>query len=313
MNIYSIFDDFDKNAITTIESAGGSITIHPFGIARPNHQQLKNILECYDCIIIGTGQKITKDMFKNISSPRIIATASVGIDHIQIPNEKKDLVTIINTPTANAQSVAEFTFGCALMAAKRLYEGNSLYHQGKDNKSLCKKPEDLKGKVFGVVGAGNVSLKIIEFAHFFGLKVICWTRNPSRHKDLEAKDVKFVSLSELCELSDIISVNLPNNKQTENIISENLVSKMKDSAVFISVSRLQTVNYKALLKKASLCPCFYVCLDVDLDSSLQTILPNQANILITPHIAGGTIETRKRMFLELAQELSEIISQQENK
>ena len=136
MRIYSIFDDFDLQALELIKEAGGFITIHPVGVPRPDHNQMKKILEEYDCIIIGTSQRITEDMFDNINSPRIIATASVGVDHISIPRDKCKLVTIINTPKANAQSVAEFTIGSALLCAKRFIEGYDIYKDGKDNKSL---------------------------------------------------------------------------------------------------------------------------------------------------------------------------------
>ena len=307
MKIYTIFDDFSKEAISLIENAGGELTVHPLGVPRPDAAQMKAILEEYDCVIIGTSAKITEDMFENISSPRIIATASVGTDHIKIPDDKKGLVKIINTPKANAQSVAEYTIATALSAVKRLNEGVALYRAGKNNKSLRQKPEDLAGKTLGVVGAGNISAKIMEYARFFGMEVLCFTRSPEKHKDLEESGIKFVSLKEICKSADVISVNLPNNSQTQGIINAELVDIMKDTAVFISVSRLQSVDANALLKKAQECPNFYLYLDIDLDNELISKLPEKDNITITPHIAGGTVETRKRMFFELAQTLCSLI------
>ena len=301
MKFYSIFDDFDEQAIATVRDAGGELTVHPLGVPRPDSVRMKSILEEYDGVFIGTSQKISEDMFESISSPRIIATASVGTDHINIPKDKQSLVSIINTPKANAQSVAEYTFACALSAVKRLGEGAALYRAGKNNKSLRRKPEDLSGKVIGVVGAGNISVKIMEYARFFGMDILCFTRNPEKHKELEKSGVEFVSLSKLCSSADIISVNLPNNPGTQGIISKKLVSEMKQTAVFISVSRLQSVDTDALLKKAADCPDFYLYLDIDLEEELIARLPEKDNIVITPHIAGGTVETRKRMFRELAQ------------
>lgn len=308
MRIYSIFDDFDEHSAHIMEAAGGNVDIHPLGTPRPNHDQMKRILEEYDCVIIGTSQKITEDMFENVHSSRIIATASVGLDHICIPKEKRNLVTIINTPKANAQSVAEYTIGCALSCEKRLAEGDKLYKSGKDNKSLYNKPEDLSGKVMGVVGAGNISQRVIDYAQFFGMKVICWTRNPNKHVGLESAGVQFVSLKSLAETSDIISVNLPNSAETKGIISSDLVKLMKVSAVFISVSRIDVVDFKALFEKAKNNPSFYVCLDIDLNDEVLSILPSCLNVMVSPHIAGGTIETRKRMFAELSEQLRIIIA-----
>lgn len=303
MKAYSIFDDFDSDAVSLVKEAGIELTVHPLGVPRPTPEEMKKILEKYECVFIGTSQKISEDMFENINEPRIIATASVGMDHIKIPKEKRELVTVYNTPTANAQSVAEYTIGCALACCKRLYEGKRLYLEGKDNKSLSHKPEDLNGKIIGVVGAGNISQKIIEFASFLQMKVICWTSHPTRHEKMLEKGVSFVSLEKLAEQADVISVNLPNVSGTKKIISEKLVKRMKDNAIFISVSRLDTIEIDALIAKARDYKDFYVCVDIDIDSDVVSQIQDLQNVQITPHIAGGTIETRKRMFLEAARQV----------
>ncbi len=307
MKAYSIFDDFSEEATRLLSRAGVDLTIHPLGVPRPDHDRMKRILETYDCVIIGTTQKITEDMFERIDAPRIIATASVGLDHISVPEEKKHLVTVFNTPTANAQSVAEYTFGCALSCLKRLAEGSRLYAEGKDNKKLNRKPEDLAGKTLGVVGAGNISRRIMEFGAFFGMKLLCWTNHPDKHADLAGKGVRFCTLEELAKTADVVSVNLPNTSGTRGIVSAGFADAMKTEAVFISVSRLPTVDYRALIEKSRKHPNFYTVLDIDLDEDVIRQTAGLENVLITPHIAGGTVETRKRMFKELAQQIARTV------
>lgn len=310
MIAYSIFDDFSKEAINILSEAGIEVTVHPKGIARPVHDEMKAILENYDCVIIGTSQKISSDQFQNINSPKIIGTASVGIDHIQIPADKKDFIKIVNAPTANAQSVAEYTIGCALLCCKRILEGCGLYKRGLNNKKLYQKPEDLIGKTMGVIGAGNISEKIMDYAIIMGMKVFCWTRHPENHANLKEKGVTFCkNPEEIAECSDYISVNLPNVPETVNLISAGFVGKMKSSAVFISVSRLETVDFKALFEKASMFPSFYVCLDLDQSENVRNKIPELPNVIVTPHIAGGTVETRKRLFAECAQNIVRIVAE----
>lgn len=299
MKAYSIFDDFSDDAVDILRNAGVELDVHPFGVARPSSEQMKCILEDYDCIILGTSQKISEDMFKNINTSKVIATASVGVDHIRIPLDKKSLITIINTPKANAQSVAEYTIGCALNCCKRLAEGRSAYWEGKNNKVL-KKPEDLFGKTIGVIGAGNISKMIMEYARFFGMKIICWTRHPEAHKELFNNNIVYKDLAELMSMSDIISVNLPNNVETKKIISRDLIDLVKEDAIFISVSRSEVIDMEAIFEKAKACKCFYACFDIDVDEFIVERIKNLNNIYVTPHIAGGTVETRKRMFKELA-------------
>lgn len=303
MKAYSIFDDFGTEPATILMNAGVDLTIHPLGKPRPNQDEMKTILENYDCVIIGTSQRITEEMFLNISSPKIIATASVGLDHIGIPCEKRGLITIINTPKANAQSVTEYTIGCVLLCFKRLAEGNALYLNGKNNKFLTRKPEELFGKTIGVIGAGNISERIMQYATFLGMKIWCWTPHPENHRNIGEIGVEFKELEELARGADVISVNLPNTIGTKNLISSEIVCLMKKNAVFISVSRRDTIDIDALISKALENENFYVCLDLDVADDIVSSLLIRNNILVTPHIAGGTIETRKRMFLEVAEQI----------
>lgn len=83
---------------------------------------------------------------------------------------------------------------------------------------------------------------------------------------------------------------------------------MNDDAVFVSVSRADTVDYRALFEKAKDNPGFYVCLDLDLNDDIIRQIPNIPNVMVTPHIAGGTVESRKRMFLETAKRIVKLIT-----
>ncbi|MBR6155335.1 MAG: hypothetical protein IKQ27_00120 [Lachnospiraceae bacterium] len=304
MRIYSIFDDFTEEAATILKNEGVYLTVHPYGKPRPNDEEMTHILEEYDGVIIGTSQKIHENMFDRITDSKIIATASVGVDHIQIPFEKKSLIQILNTPKANARSVAEYTIGCALNCCKRFTEGRNLYKHNKNNKALYQKPTDLMGKTMGVIGAGNISLEIMNYAQVLGMKVICWTKHPESHQDLTNKNIVLCNtIADLVEAANYISVNLPNLPDTKGIISEFIISKMKNDAVYISVSRKETQDIAALFERASTNPGFYVCLDLDTDSFVSELIPDIPNVMVTPHIAGGTVETRKRMFLECAQNI----------
>lgn len=305
MRAYSIFDDFTNEAIKTLEDVGIELTVHPFGVPRPNHDQMKTILEQYDTVIIGTSQKITEDMFENITTSRIIGTASVGLDHIIVPESKKKLCTIINTPDANTQSVAEYNVGAMLMTRKRLMEGNYLYSQGLDNKKLVRKPEDIHGATIGFIGAGRISAETMKLLTVFGTKFLCYTLHPAKHTTLTEKyNLKFVTLNELVQQSDFISINVPLNETTHNLINSDIISEMKEDCIVVSVARDKVIDLHALIEKAKMNPNFYAILDLD-------VIPdyigknNHRNIVITPHIAGGTIETRKRMFLEIARSISQ--------
>lgn len=303
MKAFCIFDDFPSSCVEQLENVGISMTVLKRGHSRPSDEEMRHIFEMYNIVIIGTSQRIYSWMWQNVTEPRIVATASVGIDHIHVPEDKSKLLTILNTPKANAQSVAEYTIGAMLMSRKRFVEGNVLYQKAQDNKSLSKKPEDVHGSVVGLVGAGKISTKIMELLSPFGVELLCFTKNPGRHTDLSQRfGTEFVDLETLTRKSDIISVNVPSDPSTRNLISAKLVAGMKDDGIFISVSRASVVDIPALIAKSEANFNFYTILDMDVDSAFVG-KNNGRNIIITPHIAGGTIATRQRMFVELTERL----------
>lgn len=303
MRAYSIFDDYPKKAIEILNSSGISVNVHPTGCPRPNANQMQNILKEYDCVIVGTTQKMGESMFDTIQSPKIIATASVGTDHIKIPPSKKSLITVLNTPSANTTSAAEYIVGMMLMTRHRLLEGSELYAQAKDNKQLSRKPEELFGKTIGFVGAGRISTKVMSLLQPFGVKCICNTDDEEQRKYLvDDYGVKFVTLDTLAMEADIISVNVPNIETTKNLINEEIISLMKKDATFICISREEVVDTLSLIEKANNYPSFTVALDFDLIPEYVEKC-NRTNIFITPHIAGGTIEARIRMFVETAENI----------
>ena len=165
----------------------------------------------------------------------------------------------------------------------------------------------MAGKTIGVVGAGNISVRIMEYAQILGMNVLCWTKNPNHHTELKNTGIQFVDLVTLFETADVISVNLPNTNGTKGLISRELIGKMREMAIFISVSRLDTIDVNALFEKAKMYRDFYVCLDLDVSDTVVQNVPDVTNVLVTPHIAGGTIETRKRMFREVAEQVAQLI------
>lgn len=300
MRAYSIFDDFDGEAATMLSRAGVELTIHPLGLPRPNDTRMKEILEEYDCAIIGTSQKLNPEMFEHVEGRRIIATASIGTDHIRFPKEQGDKIHVINAPRANARAVAEYTMGMALCFNRMFFEGSMLYRMKKDNKSLQHKPKELFGKTLGLIGAGNTVKEIVRLAHCFEMNLVCWTRNPMAHADLEREGVRFLEKAELARTSDIVSVNLPSLAETRGLITADFLDNMKTDATLISVSRIDVIDFDSVIEKLRACPNFHVALDIDMEFRVVEKIRDISNIIVTPHIAGGTVEARKRMFRELA-------------
>ncbi len=300
---YSVFDDFSLSALKLLNDNGVDVTVLRAGDSRPSGNELKKIIEDYDVIIISTGQKITEEMFENVSSFKIIATASIGIDHISVPENKKRLIKIVNAPTANRLSVAEHVFGLILALNKQFIDARKIAAEGKNKSFMNLKPHDINGKTMGLIGAGGISTEILKMAKLFGFNCKIWTFNPDKHRDLLDYGVEFLELDKLIKVSDIISVNLPYTKNTDNLISSQLIGLMKNDATFISISRSEVVDNLALLRKAKENSNFKVGLDVDSNYVYNMWDNNMINVIVTPHIAGGTVEARQRMFEEVCRNI----------
>ncbi|MCD7860203.1 MAG: hypothetical protein LUH51_08650 [Firmicutes bacterium] len=301
MQAYSIFDDFPASAAATLERAGIAVTVHPRGAARPAGEELKALLDAYDILILGTGQKMPQSSFSTLTDRRIIGTASIGTDHICVPPEKRELVRVVNAPKSNRISVAEHTLMLILALEKNLLDAIGVAERGASKKEMHHNPSDLFGKTIGVVGAGGTARAVLSLAQVMGMRCLCATRSPEKHRDLLG--VRFVSLDELLQSAQILSVNLPLVDDTYNLIHSGRIRQMREDAIFISLSRPEITDNASLLARARENPMFRVGLDADADKLAGLWDTSMKNVIVTPHIGGGTVESRIRMFEEVSENI----------
>ena len=241
MRAFSIFDDFPESSISILRKKGVEVDVLPKGQERPSGLELEALLSEYDILFISTAQVIPEELFLGINSPRIIGTASSGVDHIHIPSNKSDLIKVVNAAEANRITVAEHIFALILTLSKNLIEGRKIALAGKTKKELASLPKDLVGSTIGVVGAGSIAGTVLKMASSFGMKRLCWTPHPDSHNDLKSDGVFFVNIDELIHNSDIVSISIPLSKLTTNLINSDRISLLKEDAVFVSTSRSEVV------------------------------------------------------------------------
>lgn len=306
MKAFCIFDDFSEKDISLIKSRGIDVDVLPKGQARPAGEELKHLLVTYDILIIGTGQKLESSFFEAISSMKYIVTASTGIDHIKVPDNKKDLVKIINAPTAIFSTVAEHIFAFIFAQEKLLFPAREVAFRGEHKKSIGKTPQDIAEKTIGIIGYGHVGQAVAKFARAFSMKIFAY--DVCADKYMSETDISFISLDEVLQNSDILVLSVPLLDSTRNLISTEKVNLMRDDALFISVSRPESCDNNALFSKAENKPNFKVCLDYDADTVQGKWNKDNYNIIVTPHIAGGTVQSRIRLFDQATERFLELLS-----
>ncbi len=133
LKAYSVFNDLDKKACEIIRNAGVQLDISNSS-KRPDKKELMKLFNDYDILIIGVKERFTKDMLEGLKDKKIIATLSVGLDHIDNEFFNTDYIKIINCPNSNVISVAEHIFSLILSLKKRIIESNDIAIKGGNKK-----------------------------------------------------------------------------------------------------------------------------------------------------------------------------------
>lgn len=307
LKVYSIFKDLDPKACEIITNVGIELELSPKG-ERPKKEELIELLKNYDILITGVKEKFTQDMLKEVKRKKIIATLSIGLDHIDKSFFESEYIKVINCPIANVISVAEHIFSLILSLKKRIIEANDISIKGGTKKDLSRRSQDISGSTIGMIGAGKIAKEVIKIAKVFDMKIVCYTLHPEKHQDLLEQDIQFLNLDELLANADIITVNIPLNEASENLISKDKIRLMKKSATFINTSRAEIVDMNALMKYADENETFNVGLDIDIENYKEILSVKRNNVIITPHIAGVTQQAIERMDIELANNIRKYLN-----
>ena len=302
LKAYSIIKKLDKKACEIIRNNGIQLDISNSD-KRPDKEGLIKLLNEYDILIIGIEDKFTKDMLPKTTKKKIIATLSIGLDHIDRAFLENDNIKIINCQNSNVVSVAEHIFALILGLKKRIIEANDISLKGENRRNLSMRSNDITGSTLGLIGAGKISREVIRISKAFNMNIICNTLNPEKHQDLIKQGIKFVSLDEVLSNADIITINIPLNEENKNLISKEKIRLMKKTATFINTSRGELVDMTELIKYADENKTFNVGLDIDAENYKDILSIKRNNVIVTPHIAGVTKEAVERMDIEVAKNI----------
>ena len=190
------------------------------------------------------------------------------------------------------RAVAEHTIALAFAAIKRITEMDRTVRSG--NWKLIK-TEELQGKTFGVIGLGGIGLETAKIANSLGMRTLCWSRSSSK-MDLP---VEAVSLDQVLKQSDILSLHLPLNSETEGFINHELLSKTKPGLILINTARAEIIDQQSLLSALSSGHIGHCALDVFHQEPLakDNDLLLMENITVSPHSAWLTTQAIDRLIL----------------
>lgn len=230
---------------------------------------------------------------------KIIANYAVGFDNIDVEAAKKRNIMITNTPGVLTNTVAEHTFALMLSIAHRVSEADRFsragrYHAWGPNLLLG---TDISGKTLGVIGLGRIGSRVaLHAVKGFEMKVLYTDpkSNPEFEKEYNAQFVE--KIDDLLPLCDFVSIHVPLLDSTKHLINESRLKLMKRTAYLVNTSRGPIIDEKALAKALQNKTIRGAAIDVfEFEPEIIPELKTLDNIIITPHIASATEETRNKM------------------
>lgn len=264
----------------------------------------------YDAIIVRGTCPVDKEAIERGVNLKVIGTAGVGVNHIDVEFARKRGIKIVNAAGANADSVAELTIALMIELCRHVCRANyDVKEKGiwDKNRYLGK---ELAGKTLGLIGFGQIGSRVAEIAR--ALKMNVCTYDPYVDKKrAEALQVEILPLEKVLTSSDIVSIHVPLTKETNHLISYSELKQMRRGSYLINMSRGGIVDEEALADALESGHLAGAGFDVLTDEPLPggTVKPSRLlqheNFIITPHIGAWTIDAQKRAAITVAKRVLE--------
>jgi D-3-phosphoglycerate dehydrogenase len=249
--------------------------------------------------------RITKKVVEAADKLFAVGAFCIGVNQIDLKAATENGVAVFNAPYSNTRSVAELIIGLCVMLIRRIPDKNAAAHKGVWLKE-AKGSYELRGKTLGIIGYGNIGSQVSIMAEALGMHVVYFdiaTKLPHGN----AKQIR--DLKELLKQSDIVTLHVPSDATTRNMINADTLKSCKKGSIFLNYSRSDVVDLEALKKALDSERITGAAIDVFPDEPEKTGdifecgLQNLPNVILTPHIGGSTEEAQANIGLDVTSKL----------
>jgi glyoxylate reductase len=258
--------------------------------------------------------KIDQHVISSCSSDlKVISQMAVGYDNIDVKAATSNKIPVGHTPGVLTETTADFTFGLLLSASRRIVEADKQVHKGvwEPWGPDILTGQEVFGATLGIIGFGRIGQAIAKRANGFGMRVLYYDREPKTEEGRRYR-AQYSELDELLAQSDFVTLHTNLSEQTFKFFNKTLFEKMKSSSILINTSRGGVINTQDLIWALDTKRIRGAALDVFEIEPIPSNHPlcSMENVIITPHIASASIQTRERMAEIAAQNLIAGIHQQ---
>jgi D-3-phosphoglycerate dehydrogenase len=298
-----LLENISDSAVKEFESAGYA-DINRVNGALSEDDLVKSVKGIH-LLGIRSKTQISRNVIEAADKLLAIGAFCIGVNQVDLKAATERGVAVFNAPYSNTRSVAELIIGLCVMLIRRIPDKNAAAHKGIWLKEATGSYE-LRGKTIGIIGYGNIGTQVSTMAEAMGMRVLYFdTSTKLPHGN--AKQVR--DLKELLEQSDILTLHVPSDATTRNMINAETIRSFRDGSIFINYSRGDVVDLNALKNAIEAGVISGAAIDVFPDEPeragdvFKCGLQNLPNVILTPHIGGSTEEAQANIGLDVTSKL----------
>lgn len=298
-----VADEISKEGVDVLEQAL-DVSYEP----EITPDELLKRIEQYDALLVRSRTKVTADVIRAGKKLRVVGRAGVGVDNIDITAATEAGILVINSPEGNTASAAEHTVALMFALARNVPVADSSMKAGKWERNRFMGCE-LFNKTLGVIGLGKVGGRVAHTAQALGMKVLVF--DPLINAERAAQlNMQSVSLEEIWKRADFITIHTPKTRETTNLISGAVLSRVKPGVRIINTSRGGVIDEPALAKAIKEGRVAGAALDVfdsepPKDSPLFEL---GEKVVLTPHLGASTFEAQFNVAIDLAEQMRDYLT-----
>ena len=300
-----ICDNLNQQVYKELETIGDCVDISK---SNSRDKDLANHIKDCEIVVIRSATKLTKEVLDKAEQLKIIARCGVGIDNVDLDFAKSKNIFVTNSPSANLISVVELTVALIISVSRKLSLADSHLKRGEWNRSQFLGNE-LYGKTLGIVGFGKAGRLVAERMKSFGMSIVFYDPYVTDWNGSEES----MELDDLLRTADVVSIHVIKTKDTENLISKDMLDLLKPSSVIINTSRGGVLDEDYLFELLESEKIFGAGLDVYSNEPPKNVdRYNGLNLVTTPHIGASTNEAQLKAGLETIENIKKILAGDES-
>ncbi|MBS4036015.1 MAG: phosphoglycerate dehydrogenase [Ignavibacterium sp.] len=294
-----ISDAVKNNCISLFKTAGFEVQYNT-GLSK---DELLKIIPAFNALIVRSSTQVDSDIIAAMKSMEVIGRAGTGVDNIDVNSATRKGIVVMNTPGGNTISTAEHTMALILSMCRNIPQSNlSLLNKKWERKNFS--GTELYGKTLAIIGLGKIGREVAKRAEAFGMSIIGY--DPLLSSEV-AKDfgILLVELDKIWQTADIITVHVPLNDSTKDLINSQTFKKCKDGVKIINCARGGIINEEDLVIALDSGKVSSAAFDVYLTEppDFSNRLINHPKVVCTPHLGASTDEAQEKVAIQIAEQI----------